>query len=63
MERDDDSPAESADYRPARRKPTNEKPLKIDAGFEEAVERFMRAPPMPKRSGSPTKRDAGNGAP
>jgi hypothetical protein len=28
--------------------PNNVKPLKIDLPSEEAVKRFMRAPPMPK---------------
>jgi hypothetical protein len=28
--------------------PPNEKPLKLEMGFEEAVQRFMQSPPMPK---------------
>lgn len=38
--------------------PPNEKPLKLDMGFEDAVERFMRSPPMPKDATKPKERQA-----
>lgn len=41
--------AESDDGgRASRSSKTCEKPLRLDMGFEEAIQRFMKAPPMPK---------------